>query len=297
MKIIIIYGFLGSGKTTLINHLVNDKFRSDHVVVLENESGKESVDGDFLRAKGLQVVDLKAGCVCCSLRGSLADTVSDIERRISPDILLIEPSGLAALDELISIQGVCIDGVVTIIDPHGIDLLMKINKAHYEKQIRLSPIMYISKSDCISSIRMVQLRQYLTELNPQAMIVSNSTSLTTEIVTEQYRRFRSYVYLCSKHLINYPIETYVITNEVRKDQIELLFNDLNRTKSKLIRAKGFLKIKPTETEKSTVMKVDYTMSGITYEKVDNGKMEETGLTFWWYEERYPATLKLMSQIF
>ena len=113
MKTYIIWGFLGSGKTTLINYLLTKRLNDKKVVVLENESGKESVDGAVLQSEHFNVVNMDAGCICCSLRLKLVDAITEIRQKLNPDILLIEPSGLASLEDLYRIRGLQLSGVLS----------------------------------------------------------------------------------------------------------------------------------------------------------------------------------------
>ena len=114
MNIYIIWGFLGSGKTTLINYLLSSYLSGKKVVVNENESGTESVDSVLLRSKNYQVKDLNSGCICCTLRQELPIAIKEIEISVRPDILLIEPSGLASLEDLVRIPDIRIDGIISL---------------------------------------------------------------------------------------------------------------------------------------------------------------------------------------
>ena len=122
---LIVCGFLGSGKTTLIRRIVREALADRRVVVVENESGRESVDGLYLRDGGLKVVDLRAGCVCCTLRGEMAATMECIRADFDPDCVFLEPSGLGDLADLLRIPGFEPDGVVMLVDVERFDLLLK----------------------------------------------------------------------------------------------------------------------------------------------------------------------------
>ena len=100
MKVYLVWGFLGAGKTTLINYLLStDFFQKKKVVILENESGHESVDSKMLQSYKYTVVDMKGGCVCCTLRLKLVETLRKIENEYNPDIVWMESSGLASLEK------------------------------------------------------------------------------------------------------------------------------------------------------------------------------------------------------
>ena len=136
MNIYIIWGFLGSGKTTLINYLLSSYLSGKKVVVIENESGTESVDSVLLRSKNYQVKDLNSGCICCTLRQELPIAIKEIEISVRPDILLIEPSGLASLEDLVRIPDIRIDGIISLVDVHMYAFLKKLNFDFYRRMSR-----------------------------------------------------------------------------------------------------------------------------------------------------------------
>ena len=100
-KIDIISGFLGAGKTTLIKKLLADAFKGQKVVLVENEFGEIGVDGGFLKEAGVQITELNAGCICCSLVGDFKEAITKLVKEYAPDRILIEPSGVGKLSDII----------------------------------------------------------------------------------------------------------------------------------------------------------------------------------------------------
>ena len=100
-KIDIISGFLGAGKTTLIKKLIKEAYAGEKVVLIENEFGEIGVDGGFLKDAGIEITEMNSGCICCSLVGDFAKALSEVEEKFSPDRIVIEPSGVGKLSDVI----------------------------------------------------------------------------------------------------------------------------------------------------------------------------------------------------
>ena len=100
-KIDIISGFLGAGKTTLIKKLIKEAYAGEKVVLIENEFGEIGVDGGFLKDAGIEITEMNSGCICCSLVGDFAKALKEVEEKFSPDRIVIEPSGVGKLSDVI----------------------------------------------------------------------------------------------------------------------------------------------------------------------------------------------------
>ena len=173
MNIYIIWGFLGSGKTTLINYLLSSYLSGKKVVVIENESGTESVDSVLLRSKNYQVKDLNSGCICCTLRQELPIAIKEIEISVRPDILLIEPSGLASLEDLVRIPDIRIDGIISLVDVHMYAFLKKLNFDFYRRQFYLSLVILLTKTSEAEEAKIRSVINDLLMIQPRLEIVQD----------------------------------------------------------------------------------------------------------------------------
>jgi G3E family GTPase len=99
-KIDIISGFLGAGKTTLINRLIHEAYKGEKIVLIENEFGEIGIDGGFLKDAGIEISEMKSGCICCSLVGDFSEALKKVVEEYSPDRILIEPSGVGKLSDV-----------------------------------------------------------------------------------------------------------------------------------------------------------------------------------------------------
>lgn len=157
IEIDIIAGFLGAGKTTLINKLLDEAYIGEKVVVLENEFGAVSVDGDLIDTKsksGVQIKEIANGCICCTLRSSLTSGLIEICRDIAPDRILIEPTGLADLEDIASpIEDaakecpLAIDHVITVISAAHYEALKATIGPFLEKQISNAGLVILSRAE------------------------------------------------------------------------------------------------------------------------------------------------------
>ena len=175
MKIHIIGGFLGSGKTTLIMAMAERYIEKGlKVTILENEAGEIGVDGAVLRNKGLDAVELTNGCICCTLTGTLQSTMRSIERDIDPDILIIEPTGLALPHKVTEmIRGTVDDEEVSIIgvcDAVRFPLLVEKKEEFIRMQLSKSDILWINKIDSVGTDEIEKVGSWLSSICPKVPI-------------------------------------------------------------------------------------------------------------------------------
>lgn len=292
MKTIVLWGFLGSGKTTLINHLLFTYLKDKEVIVLENESGKESVDGTWLRNQKARVVDMKAGCICCSLRNDLPVTIARIESEFHPDVLLIEPSGLASLEELLKIPQIHIDAIITLLDVNMYPLLMKLNPNYYRRQFAISPFILLTKTEAVSKEEIDDVCNELNKITPASRIYTDYKSLDEDdwdiIVNQRDISFKAFIPIQkAEEIPSFQLKTYPIDTCVCLSDLDSLLELETKDRNDLVRVKGFLK-----EVSGRYLKVDYVGDQYQLELQPlDFEVKETTLTFWWSGDEYkPDTL-------
>ena len=141
-KIDIFSGFLGAGKTTLIKKLIKESFAGQKVVLIENEFGEIGIDGGFLKESGIQINELNAGCICCSLVGDFRAALQQVVEQYHPDRIVIEPSGVGKLSDVTrAVEGVAehldvqLSSFVTVADVNKVKMYMKNFGEFYDDQI------------------------------------------------------------------------------------------------------------------------------------------------------------------
>lgn len=283
MKIVVVYGFLGCGKTTFINYMLKHILVDQSVVIIENESGKESVDGDFLRNQNYNVVDLRAGCVCCTLRSELPSVIKKVEEQISPDVLIIEPSGIASLEDILSIHSLSVDSVITLIDVERFDLLMRLNREFYIQQFRLSPIILLTKTDLVDTTVTERIKDELEIASPMTRIITDYEAMDVSDMQHNLnsccKSFSAIVMQKNLKPIKFINETFSITRSINKDRAERLFKEMEACDLTPIRCKGIVEVD------SQVVKLDFTAgANVTYTILNGSDLKGFSLTFWWRED-------------
>ena len=175
MKVLVVSGFLGAGKTTFIRELARRIEGS--VVVLENEFGEVGVDGALLRDAPVDVVELAQGCICCTMRTDFLRAVDEIERRLHPDVLLIEPTGVGSLSLILSSlskgvgAGVELAPPVTVVDAESFGDYIEVFGDFYRDQIVGASTLVVTKSEALSPGERDAVLRALADMNPKAGIV------------------------------------------------------------------------------------------------------------------------------
>lgn len=177
MRLVIVSGFLGSGKTTLIIQLAKAAVAKQiKVAVLVNEVGEIGIDDQYMRRMGLNVWEILGGCICCTLAGNLNETLDMLMDHYQPDVVLLEPSGVA---DLRSVDGIIasyekkdrIDTFKTVIlDPLRLTMLLEVLTPLVESQIRSAQLVLINKQDLASEQQMKQASEEVARIQPKARI-------------------------------------------------------------------------------------------------------------------------------
>ena len=188
-KIDIFSGFLGAGKTTLIKKLIKEAFAGQQVVLIENEFGEIGIDGGFLKESGIQINELNAGCICCSLVGDFRTALQQVVEQYHPDRIVIEPSGVGKLSDVTrAVEGVAehldvqLNSFVTVADVNKVKMYMKNFGEFYDDQISHASCILLSRTQTASEEKIAAAVALLREKNPTATIV---TTAWDELTGEQ----------------------------------------------------------------------------------------------------------------
>ena len=181
-------GFLGAGKTTLIKKLIKESFAGQKVVLIENEFGEIGIDGGFLKESGIQINELNAGCICCSLVGDFRTALQQVVEQYHPDRIVIEPSGVGKLSDVTrAVEGVAehldvkLNSFVTVADVNKVKMYMKNFGEFYDDQISHASCIILSRTQTASEEKIAAAVAMLREKNPTATIVTTAwDSLTGE---------------------------------------------------------------------------------------------------------------------
>ena len=180
-KIDIISGFLGAGKTTFIQKLLSDALKGENVVLIENEFGEIGVDSGFLKNAGIEIREMNQGCICCSLVGDFESSLKEVIEQYHPDRILIEPSGVGKLSDIISaVKAVAenldvkLDGAVTVVDAIKAKLYNKNFGEFFDDQIRYATSVVLSRMDIASSQKAGEAVDIVRGVNPHANLITTA---------------------------------------------------------------------------------------------------------------------------
>ena len=179
-KIDIVSGFLGAGKTTLIKKLLAEAFQGEKLVLIENEFGEISIDGGFLKDSGVQISEMSSGCICCSLVGDFDRALKDVHQQFHPDRILIEPSGVGKLSDVIvavenavkDVPDMQLNSFVTVADATKVKVYMKNFGEFYNNQIESAGTIILSRTQRLSQEKLEAAVALLREKNPTAAILT-----------------------------------------------------------------------------------------------------------------------------
>ncbi len=178
MRINLLFGFLGSGKTTLAKHLLAERGRDVKTAVIVNEFGEVGVDGDILRGNNVDVVELNSGCLCCTLRGSLMMAVEELREKAGVERVIVEATGVAQPSELVeslaesSLAGQFDVGpLVTVVDAAKFPKLLSMLGDFYLDQVESADIVIVNKIDLVSPEELMAVSRQVREINEHADIL------------------------------------------------------------------------------------------------------------------------------
>ena len=178
-KIDIISGFLGAGKTTLIKKLLAEAFPGEKLVLIENEFGEIGIDSGFLKDAGVQITEMNSGCICCSLVGDFGRALVEVLERFAPDRIVIEPSGVGKLSDVIkAVEGVAdSDGVqlnsfTAVVDAKKCKMYMKNFGEFFNNQVEYAGTIILSRTQDIKQDRLEECVRLLREHNSAATVIT-----------------------------------------------------------------------------------------------------------------------------
>ena len=178
-KIDIISGFLGAGKTTLIKKLLKEAFQDEQVVLIENEFGEIGIDGGFLKEAGIEIREMNSGCICCSLVGDFGTSLKEVVEKYHPDRILIEPSGVGKLSDVIkAVQDVCtevditLNSYTTVVDAKKCRMYMRNFGEFFNNQVEYAGAIIMSRTDVVDEKKAAEAMELLRSINKKAAIIT-----------------------------------------------------------------------------------------------------------------------------
>ena len=181
-RIDIISGFLGAGKTTLIKKLISEAYKGEKVVLIENEFGEIGIDGGFLKDAGIEITEMNSGCICCSLVGDFGKALCKVIAELSPDRIVIEPSGVGKLSDVIAAvknanaEGAVLGGYATVVDAKKCKMYMKNFGEFFGNQVENANAIVLSHTKGLSDARLSECVEILRNHNPKASIITTDFS-------------------------------------------------------------------------------------------------------------------------
>ena len=186
-KIDIFSGFLGAGKTTLIKKLLDGGFGTDKLVLIENEFGEIGIDGGFLKDAGVNITEMNSGCICCSLVGDFGVALRQVIKDYAPDRILIEPSGVGKLSDVIKAvenlgdESLSLNSATAVVDAKKCKMYMKNFGEFFNNQVETARCIVLSHTDGLSEEKLRECINLIKEKNPEAVIVSTSWDKLTAL--------------------------------------------------------------------------------------------------------------------
>jgi G3E family GTPase len=264
IQVDIFSGFLGAGKTMLIKKLLNEKAYGKNTVIIENEFGEVGIDGDILKESNLEVKEINSGCICCQVSGSFGDAILEVIDKYNPDNIIIEPSGVAKLSEILNIleglklkNKIEVRNIFTLVDIQNYDMYIKNFKEFYENQIRKANKIVLSRTQLVADKKVRSTIDSIRKFNSKAEIIYkswehlngndflkvntiNDTKEISIIKSNASKTFRREVNHSAKDIFeSYPID---LIDSMSTEEIQRKFEFIENSEKfgKIIRAKGII---------------------------------------------------------
>lgn len=268
IKIDIVSGFLGSGKTTLIKKIIDDAFKREKVAIIENEFGEVSIDGEILKDRNIDIKEINSGCICCSLSGDFKDSIEDIVDEYNPDRIIVEPSGVAKLSDVLKgckeirkKESITINYIFAVIDISNLDMYKEEFKEFYIDQVINAKTIIFTRIDKCDDNKIEEAVEEIRKINSSASIVkvpldiidgldilriaekdlSNIQEKKIVKLASRSKKEARAVRVGSKIFDSWGEETSKIFNI---NKIENIFTEIGITKEcgNILRGKGFLEL-------------------------------------------------------
>lgn len=179
MNVLVVSGFLGAGKTTLINHLLSSQTgETGKIAIIVNEVGELGVDGELLSGQNVDMIELAGGCICCTIKTGFLDAVQEIYEKVRPDFLVVEATGVAQPGEILDMifelpqnKFIHLRSLITVVDA-GFFEARKVLASFYDNQIRFADILILNKADQVEANILDEIQALLREMNPESVLVT-----------------------------------------------------------------------------------------------------------------------------
>ncbi|GAA0075670.1 GTP-binding protein [Clostridium sp. CTA-5] len=270
-KIDIFSGFLGAGKTMLIKKLLKEKIYGKNTVIIENEFGEVGIDGSILRETEIEIKEINAGCICCQVTGNFTDAIIEVIEKYSPENIIIEPSGVAKLSEILKIldnskfkEKFVINNIITVIDIQRYNMYIKNFSDFYKDQIKNASTLVLSRCQLVNSSEIDLVVNSLNKLNVKAPIIYKSwDNISSDEWKEIYKIKPKKTYNENEFIINkiakhsafrreishsakeffesYPID---LNDKMSEEELRTKFKIIEENKEygNIIRAKGIVEV-------------------------------------------------------
>lgn len=256
IKVDVISGFLGSGKTTLIRKLLK-AYENEKVVLIENEFGEIGIDGDIIERDGFEVFEISSGCICCIMQKDFVNLLLRVIKDFKPERIIIEPTGISILSDIIDILRVpefaeqcSINSLITVVDSINYLEQYEVFGEFFEDQIANASTLVLSKSQFVDEAKVDEITSSVRGLNSEAdIIMADWGAMNTE---EFYGLLKGDIIVDSKDILHADyrpcreneFDTFAIesSNKYTKKELESILSELeNERYGHVIRGKGFLK--------------------------------------------------------
>lgn len=240
--ITLITGYLGAGKTTLLRRILDNADRK--MAVLMNEFGQIAIDSKIVKGRNIDMIELKGGCVCCSLTGEFEAAIKEIREKIKPELIVVETTGVAEPDAIVldlgNIEGVRLDAVVTVVDA---DAMKRFPSLGYtgRVQIEIADVVLLNKTDLVDDSELAKAEDIIFRINPKAEIIRTTQGkveldLILDIRTgEKFVEPREHEHHIGESKIGHFV--YESDKKLKKEKLE---DVLSNMPPDIIRAKGFV---------------------------------------------------------